>query len=58
MNAISKTCYFLKFKLFMQNISAPWMIRFSSLIMKDMLFKRGITLSKKSKSLVKNPNNS
>lgn len=46
MNAISKTFYFLKFNLFMQNVSIPWMIRFSSHIMKDMLFKRGITVSK------------
>lgn len=42
----------------MNNISVPWMIRFSSHIMKDTLFKRGITLSKKNKSLVKIPNNS
>lgn len=54
MNAISKTFYFLKFNLFMQNISIPWMIRFSSHIMKDRLFKRGITVSKQSKSLVEN----
>lgn len=54
MNTISKAFYFLKFNLFMQNLSVPRMIRFSTHIMKDMLFKRGVTLRKQSKSFVKN----
>lgn len=46
MNAISKTFYFLKFNLFIWNRFVPWMIRFSSHIIQDELFKGGITLFK------------
>lgn len=56
MNTISKAFCFLKFNLFMQNLSVPRMIRFSTHIMKDTLFKRGVTLWKQSKSLVKKMN--
>ena len=38
----------------MQNISVPWMIKFSSHKMKDMPFKKCIALLQKSKPLVKN----
>lgn len=41
----------------MQNIAVPWTIRFSSHIMKDTLFGRGIAVIKQSKSLVRRDEN-
>lgn len=51
LNAIRKTCYFLKSYLLMKNISVLWMIRPSSHIMKEVAIQKSYYYSFEAKQI-------